>query len=274
MRAPFAVLLIACALGTTAALAAPIDDAIAAAAEAKAAGDFAAMEAALGKVLALRPQHPRWSYHLAVARARQGATDGALVLLEQVAAQGAAYQPESDPDFAALAGTPRFDAIVARFSSNRAPAGAPDVAFELDDRALIPEGLACADDGVCFVSSVRRGSITRVEADGRERPFVTPRRDDLWSALGLALDQPRGLLWVASAALPELEGLKPEERGRTAVFGFALGDGRMVHRFVLADDGMPHALGDLRVLEDGRLLVSDQQGGALYLLEPRSGAYK
>jgi DNA-binding beta-propeller fold protein YncE len=275
MRKPLVVLLLACIAGTaTPATAAPIDDAAAAAVAAKAAGDFAAMEAALNKALALRPLHPRWSYHLAIARAKQGATDGALILLEQVAAQGAAYQPETDPDLTSLASAPRFEAIVARFARNRAPVLAPKVAFTLEDRALIPEGLACANDGVCYVSSVRRGSITRVSADGRARPFVTPRRDGLWSALGITLDQARGLLWVASAALPELEGVTPEERGRSGVFGFALGDGRLVHRALLPDDGKPHALGDLRVLDDGRLLVSDQLGGLLYTLEPRSGAFK
>ena len=256
------------------AVAAPIDDAVAAATAAKQANDFVAMEAALNQALALRPQHPRWSYHLAVARAKQGASDGALALLEQVATQGAAYQPETDPDFAALAGTPRFEAIAARFARNRAPTGALKVAFTLEDRALIPEGLVCAADGVCFVSSVRRGSITRVAPDGRVRLFVTPRRDGLWSALGMALDQVRGLLWVTSAALPELEGLAPEERGRTGVFGFALGDGRLAHRVLLPDDGKPHAFGDLRVLEDGRLLVSDQLGGLLYTLDPRVGAFR
>ena len=46
-------------------VAAPIDNAVAAATAAKQANDFVAMEAALNQALALRPQHPRWSYHLA-----------------------------------------------------------------------------------------------------------------------------------------------------------------------------------------------------------------
>lgn len=254
--------------------AAPIDDKVAAATAAKAAGDFAGMESALREVLALRPLHPRWTYHLAVARAKQGATDAALALLEQVAAQGVAYQPETDPDLAMLVGNPRFGAIAAAFARNRAPTGAPRVAFTLEDRGLIPEGLVCAADGPCFVSSVRRGSITRVMPDGRARPFVTARRDGLWSALGMALDPARGLLWVTSAALPELEGVTADELGRTGVFAFALGDGRLVHRFELAPDGGPHALGDLRVLDGGRLLVSDQLGGTLYTLDPKQGGFK
>lgn len=274
MRTLTASILLAAALAAAPAAAAPIDDRVADVVAAKAAGDFGAMEAALNVVLAMRPMHPRWSYHQAVARAKQGKTDGALVLLEQVAAQGAAYQPDTDPDLVALAGLPRFTAIVQRFARNRAPTGASRVAFTLADRGLIPEGLACGADGGCFVSSVRRGSIIRVLADGSSRPFVAARRDGLWSALGLALDPERGLLWVASAALPELEGLDPAERGRTGVFAFTLGDGRLVHRFELPVDGKPHAFGDLRLLTDGRLLVSDQLGGLLYTLDAKDGRYK
>jgi sugar lactone lactonase YvrE len=259
---------------TSAGAASDVELRVAAAQTAKAAGDFAAMEAALKEVLALRPLHPRWSYHLAVARAKQGAVDGALALLEQVAAQGAAYQPETDPDLDALKDHPRLVPIAAAFARNRAPSGAARVAFTLEDRGLIPEGLACGNDGSCFVSSVRRGSITRIGPDGRSRPFVTARRDGLWSTLGLALDQPRGLLWVASAALPELEGVTPEERGRTGAFAFALGDGRLVHRFELPADGLPHVLGDLRVLNDGRVLLSDQLGGRMYTLDPKTGGFK
>ncbi len=254
--------------------AAAIDDKVAAVNAAKSAGDWSAMEAALRETLALRPLHPRWSYHLAVAHARQGAIEPALALLEQVAALGAAYQPETDPDLAMLADNPRFTPIVAAFARNRAPAGAAHVAFKLDDPALIPEGLVCAADNMCFVSSVRRGSITRVMPDGRVRLFVTARRNGLWSALGMALDQERGLLWVTSAALPELEGVTAEERGRTGVFAFALGDSRLVHRFELPQDSRAHALGDLRVLDDGRVLVSDQLGGVLYTLDPKKGVFR
>ncbi len=275
MRTSIALLfLFATAVGPSSAQAAPIDDKVAAATAAKDAGDYAAMAAALQEALALRPLHPRWTYHLAVARAKQGAADAALALLEQVAAQGVAYQPETDPDLAMLVANPRFSAIAARFARNRAPAGALRVAFTLEDRGLIPEGLVCAADGSCFVSSVRRGSITRVMPDGRARPFVTARRDGLWSALGMELDPKRGVLWVTTAALPELEGVTAEERGRTGVFAFALGDGRLAHRVLLPDDGKPHAFGDLRVLDDGRLLVSDQQGGALYTLDPKAGSFR
>lgn len=251
-----------------------VEDKVAAAQAAKQAGDFVAMEAALREVLVQRPLHPRWTFHLAVARAKQGATDAALTLLEQVGRQGAAYALEDDPDLASLHGDPRWPKLVAAFARNRAPIGEPRTAFTLADRGLIPEGLACAADGSCFVSSVRRGSITRVMPDGRSRPFVAARRDGLWSALGMAVDQSHGLLWVASAALPELEGVTPEERGRTGVFAFALGDGRLVHRYLLPDDKKPHVLGDLRLLDDGRLLVSDQLGGILYTLDARSGAFK
>ena len=82
MRISSALLLAALALPCTPALgASSVDDKVAAAQAAKQAGDFAAMEAALREVLVQRPLHPRWTFHLAVARAKQGATDAAITLL-------------------------------------------------------------------------------------------------------------------------------------------------------------------------------------------------
>jgi hypothetical protein len=255
---------------------------------AKQRGDFVAMGQALEGALRQRPNHPRWSYHLAVARARGGDAAAALALLERVAAQGIAYQPETDPDLAALREDPAFAPIVARFAANRAPLGAATVAFTLADRALIPESVACTPQRRCFVSSVRKRSIVEVRPDGSSRPFVAPRQDGLDAALGLALDARRGRLWVASAALPQMEGWTPADAGRTGVFAFALDDGRLLRKVMLTEGGTPSsaaptsgvaetaapAFGDLRVLSDGALLVSDQQGGALYLLPRGADAFR
>jgi hypothetical protein len=78
-----------------------------------------------------------------------------------------------------------------------------------------------------------------------------------------------------------MEGWSPADAGRTGVFAFALDDGRLLAKVMLAPEppgeaplvpssgsaeSPAPAFGDLRVLADGALLVSDQQGGALYLL--------
>lgn len=293
-RAPFAGLLFSLVAATVAgpgASAASIDGLAAEAAAAKQRGDFPAMAAALQQALLLRPDHPRWRYHLAVARANSGARFAAMALLEQVAAQGIAYQPDTDADLAVLRDEPRFSEIAARFAANRAPQGTATVAFTLADRALIPESIVCRADRVCFVSSVHRRSITRVAADGTATNFVSVGRDGLDAALGLALDERRGRLWVASAALPEMEGYAPALAGRTGVYAFALDDGRLLRRVMLepnatldaaldAANATPGtelavpALGDLRVLADGSVLASDQQGGALYLLAPDGKALR
>jgi sugar lactone lactonase YvrE len=217
----------------------------------------------------LRPGNPTIAYNLAGALALNGDGATALAGLRRVAEMGLDYDAAADTDFDAVRETPAFAAVLARFAKNRRPAGAASPAFSLADRELLTEGVAYdAARGRFLVSSVRRRKIVAVDAAGRASDFSRPG-DGLWGALGSRADARRGLLWVASSALPQMEGFAKEDAGKSALFKYELASGKLLGRYDVSGPG-PHALGDCVVAPNGDVYTTDSATPAVYVL--RAGA--
>lgn len=247
-----------------------------AATQAQQAKDYAGMERALRAALALRPAHPAALYKLAAALALRGERRDAAEELERLAAMGLAYDAGSDADFAALRGTERFDRILREFARNAQPAGEASVSFQLLQPDFIPEGIAFDEDRKAFfVGGVHERRIQRVSAStGKESDFIAPGGGGLWAPLGMAADERRRLLWVASAAIPEMKNAKAEELGRSAILAYDLDSGRIKRRYAVPEDGAEHRLGDLVVARDGTVYATDSRAGLLYALDTASGEYR
>lgn len=238
------------------------------AAAAEARGDYAAAEAALEKALELRASHPGIILALAGVEARQGKAGEALTHLQQFVTMGLAANLGETDAFASLRYNPQFIGVLAGIARNTNPVGHPEIAAHLGDGRALFEGLAIdPESGRIFASSVRQRRIVVVEG-GAARDFVPPGAEGLWSVFGLAIDAPRGLLWAASAAGPQSEGVAPAEYGAAGVFAFDLQTGALKRKAVLGPDAKA-AFGDLAVAPDGTVYVSDSNG-ALYRLPPAS----
>jgi sugar lactone lactonase YvrE len=178
---------------------------------------------------------------------------------------GLAYDPAGDADFAGLSDDPAFEAVAGRLRANAIPVGVADTAFTLPWREFVPEGIARdAVSGAFFVSGVHGRRVARVDPDGRVEPFV----EGLWSALGLAIDAERRILWIGTAAMPETAGVDSIELGRAAIVGVDLDSGRRVAEHRLPDDGRAHVPGDLSVAPDGTVFAADGAAGLLWVLRP------
>jgi sugar lactone lactonase YvrE len=230
--------------------------------------DYVRMEAELREALKLRPAHPTATYNLAAAQALRGDGEGAVDTLEQLADMGLWFDPGADADFASLKDARGFKSVRRAFAGAREPRGAPARAFRLLSPSFIPEGIAYDRERKhFFVGSVHERRIQRVLRDDTEREFTAA---GLWAVLGMAADAERRLLWVTTAAVPEMKGAEAAELGRTALLAYDLDSGEARHRFV--PDGAGHALGDVAVLEDGTVYASDSKGGVLYRLDAKAGA--
>lgn len=238
------------------------------------AGDYPGMERELQAALKLRPGHPTALYKLAAARALRGEADAAVEVLETLAEMGLVYEPAADEDFAALRGKDAFEDVGRDLARNRRRVGDARVAFRLQQATFIPEGLAFDDDRKAwFVSGAHERRIQRVTASGDEQDFVQPGAGGLWAPLGMAAESGRRLLWVASAAVPEMENAQPDEIGRSAVLAYDLDTGRFRGRYLL-DDGEPHLLGDLIAPYRGTLYATDSKAGRLYALDTAGGKFR
>lgn len=253
--------------------------------------DFKGYLEHLQKVVSLRPEQPLFLYRLAGAQALNGLHDEALTNLTRLAGMGLDLPVEADPALESLLGLPAFAPIQARFVANRQPIGKGQTVFTLGapvaegagraadggawtaDTGLLTEGLAY--DPVTeahFISSVRQHKILRRSKEGVVTEF-SQLSDGLWAVLGLRVDAKRRELWACSAALPQTQGLKPEEAGRSGLFRYDLRTGALLERYLLPTDA-PHALGDLWISSEGDVFTTDSQTPALYVLRRGSSQLK
>jgi sugar lactone lactonase YvrE len=245
---------------------------IKAAREARGAGDTDAALRHVRKALDLRPQHPTGLYELAATHAAAGEADKACDALYELDRMGLTASPEKDPQFKRIAGNGCLRSVQKALDFNRRELGRELVhtAFKLPLPRFIPEGLAYErDSGDHFIGGVHEGRILRVRDDAA-RQFVAPGEGGLWAPLGMDVDRERGLLWVATAAIPQLKGVKPEELGRTALLAYDVATGAPKGRYPLNEPG-EHQLGDVMVTRDGEVFATDSRGGMLYQLDVKKG---
>lgn len=150
----------------------------------------------------------------------------------------------------------------------------PEVAFELSERDVIPEGIAYDPVGESFyLSSTYRRKIIRVSAAGNAEDFVEQGAHGLWGVVGMTVDADRRLLWAASShagdGMPMIDSPDDEE-GRAGLFAFHLDTGELAERFLLTEGS--YFLNDVALTPSGDVLVTDSRTRVVYRTHVAEGA--
>lgn len=231
--------------------------------------DYAAYLEYLKQAENLRPNLPRLLYNLASANALNENFSESLELLRQIAQMGLDFHPEKDSDFEKLSGISDFQAILKIFEKNRQPRNQSLVALTLPEKDLITESVAYDKRTKrFFIGSVRKGKIIVVEADGTVKDFSAPD-DNLWSVLGIKIDEKRGVLWACTAAVPQLAGFSKTDEGKSGIFKYDLNSGKLLKKFLLETTGK-HLLGDLVVSGTGDVFATDSIAPVIYRLDSKT----
>lgn len=220
----------------------------------------------------LVPWSTRAQYNLACARALSGDAAGAIKLLQGLAAQGIAFDLPADDDLASLREREDFAEVQRQMDALATPAGTAEVAFRIEQKDVIPEGVAHdAKTGAFFVSSVRHKKVFRVK-DGKAAEFVTEGQDGLHSVLAMAVDTPRRSLWLSSRAMAQMAGFKKEEGEGHAILAEYDVDSGKLRRTVPAPEG--GTVADLTVGSDGTVYAADPEDGRVYVLDKGAKALR
>lgn len=208
-------------------------------------------------------------YHAALAELAAGAgrTEVAIAALRRLHGIGWAWTP-GDSGLRPLAGLPAYARLEEEMRRATGPLRRSSVLHTLSDSLLHPEGIAW--DGArrrWLVSSVRQRKIVAIDRRGGMTDLVTSGQDGLDAALALGVDSARGLLWVASAALPQMDGYTAADAGRSRIFAFELATGRLRRRVELPPADGGHSVGDLVVGPDGVVFASDNRPAAIYRVD-------
>jgi hypothetical protein len=221
-----------------------------------------------------RRAHEAWpaqwvyAYGLASMSAAVGDTATAAGALDDLWQIGAGPDFARDTTLVALAArSPAVRTAMAHVAENRAPEPTSELAFTFapEDSAFWPEGLARDPrDGAFFVTSVRQRKVALVEPHQPPRDFVSGPAAGLDAALAVAIDPGRDLVWVTSAALPQMDGYVPADSGRASIDAFRRSTGKHVLHYPLPPAPEGHVPGDVLVTPEGDVYVTDSAHPAIY----------
>jgi hypothetical protein len=112
-----------------------------------------------------------------------------------------------------------------------------------------------------FVTSVRKRKIVSVQASGASADFA--RAPDHWPMLAVKVDPSRRLVWATEVAMQGFNFAPDSDWGRSAVLCYDLRSGKLLRR-IYGPRG--NALGDMALMANGDVIVSDGDGGGVYRL--------
>ena len=234
-------------------------------------GDKATFLAIYEEIARRRPGDVYVLYNLACGQALTGKTADAERTLLRIAELRAVSDLDADTDFDSIRKSEGYKEAAAKMKAlrtERISSGAV-VAFTIPEKGLVPEGVAY--DPVTksfFVSSIRKRKVFRVDASGKSSVFVAPREGGLRTAAGIAVDPKRRSLWVASEAMPHMEGYVKDEPLQAALFEFDADTGKFRREIRPPATEKPAGFDDLAVAVDGRVYLNDGVNGRVWTLAP------
>lgn len=231
------------------------------------AGDLVKAEDMFGEALTLYPDVPGSYIRLARVQAAAGALESALSYVRIYADMGLLLDIERDPALKALTALPGYARVAARFEANARRVGEVQAFATISgDPEFIGEGLVPHDKG-WLMSTVSGRMIVRLTPTGAT-PFL---KADAETGAIFGMDADRrpgfhsGFLWAAEAWGEGVPG--GVGRSLTGLLKVSLGDGRILARFPLPDDGGKHQFGDVVVAKDGTVYATDSVGGGVWRLK-------
>jgi hypothetical protein len=225
-------------------------------------GDWRTFRARAGELVRFLNGSPDAMLEVARADAHLGNQAAALDALRTMANMGQSQDVvKTLPDFSRLHSLSLFKDVVKRMDANMRPVARSIQAFAISDANLVPEDIDYDSQGQRYLlTSIMEKKIVAIDARGALVDFA--RAPDSWPMVALKIDAKRNVVWATEVAFDGFANVPKRDWGRSALVGYDLTTGNMLHRI----EG-PHAsnLGDMTLAANGDLLISDGDGGGVYL---------
>ena len=205
----------------------------------------------------LRPNYPVVVYNLAGAYALNGRKIRSIQRLNQLLLMDATYDFQQNEDFKSIRRNKGYDELIALQAKLNRVEEHDEVFRTIDAGEIHPESFVIMDNGDILLGSVREKKIIRVDPEGSKIDLVKTE----YSVLGMQVDPTNGLLWAATAAMPEMLDYNPADKGKSLIMQIDPSSGVVIQGLEY-DEGT--IIGDLAIDKESRIWLSNS-------LEPTLG---
>jgi hypothetical protein len=212
----------------------------------------------------LRPFHPTYTYNLASAYAMNGKSDKALATLKQLILMNSSVEFEQDTDFNALKDAEGYDRLIQLKANQNQTIAQSQKVVSLSEKDLHPEGLSYLPKSKTWlVTSIRKRKIASFDTKtGQCSDWLTDK--DMLAVFVAKADSNQKYLWVATAAMPEMEKYSKDLLGKAEILKVDIKTKQIVKRFPMEGN---HVFGDLTVTKNNVVYVSDSGTAMIYKIE-------
>ena len=111
------------------------------------------------------------------------------------------------------------------------------------------------DNNRFLLASIRSGEIYQIDEKDDFSPFISDANAEKgpWGAVDMVISQDNQSLWVASASMPQYNGVSEQNLGSAMISQYRLSDGELKKRFKLDDLKAPKLITALHVGQNGNL---------------------
>jgi len=174
--------------------------------------------------------------------------------------QGLTFDFNSSEDTVKIRKTEVYDYLNGLMIEAGKPMGEGSVAFTLPETTMRPESIAWDDSrGAFLVGTLDTGVVFAVTPNGKSKKLLrASKKNGILAITGLAVDAARNRLWLSSAGVPVFIGLPPADLGRAALLEFDLKTLKLLNRFDLPVDALPHVPGRIGITPQGNIYFIDR----------------
>ncbi|KYG74456.1 SMP-30/gluconolaconase/LRE-like protein [Roseivirga ehrenbergii] len=205
----------------------------------------------------IRPNNPIVVYNLAGAYALNGRKIRSIQKLNQLLLMDATYDFEQNEDFDNIRRNKGYEELIALQAKLNRVEEHDEVFRIIDAGEIHPESFVIMDNGDILLGSIREKKIIRVDPDGNKIDLVKTE----YAVLGMHIDPANGLLWAATAALPEMLDYNSTDKGKSLIMQIDPTSGEVIQGLEY-DEGT--IIGDVAIDKESRVWLSNS-------LEPTLG---
>jgi len=212
------------------------------------------------KLRDLRPYEPLYMEWMVFGAAQLGKMPTAYNYMHVMQQQGLSFDFNSTEDTVKIRKTEVYDYLNGLLIEAGKPMGEGRVAFTLPETTMRPESIAWDDGrGAFLAGTLDTGVVFAVTPGGKTKELLrASEKNGILAITGLAVDTARNRLWLSSAGVPAFIGLPAADLGRAALLEFDLKKLKLLNRFDIPVDGLPHVPGRIAVTPQGDVYFIDR----------------